>query len=112
MNFTVDTFDNVVPHFLDTEIHPNCLSTYCKDTNTGQYTHCNSYFPWRYKTSSIFFLVHQAVNIYDKNRLHAELTGIKDLIAWSEFPKRIGDAIIKNKLKDLNANVKNTKTMA
>ena len=112
LNFTVDTFDNVVPHFLDTEIHPNCLSTYCKDTNTGQYTHCNSYFPWRYKTSSIFFLVHQAVNIYDKYRLHAELTGIKDLIAWSGFPKRIGDAIINNKLKDLNANVKNTKTMA
>ena len=23
LNFTVDTFDNVVPHFLDTEIHPD-----------------------------------------------------------------------------------------
>ena len=30
LNFTVDTFDNVVPHFLDIEIHPDGLSIYCK----------------------------------------------------------------------------------
>ena len=24
-NFTVDTFDNVVPHFIDIEIHPDGL---------------------------------------------------------------------------------------
>ena len=36
LNFTVDTFDDVVPHFLDIEIHPDSLSIYCKDTNTGQ----------------------------------------------------------------------------
>ena len=35
LNFIVDTFDNVVPHFLDIEIHPDDLSMYCKDTNTG-----------------------------------------------------------------------------
>ena len=45
LNFTVDTFDNVVPHFLDIEIHPDGLSIYCKDTNTGQYTYYNSYSP-------------------------------------------------------------------
>ena len=45
LNFTVDTFDDVVPHFLDIEIHPDGLSIYCKDTNTGQYTHYNSYSP-------------------------------------------------------------------
>ena len=34
---------------------------------------------------------------------------IKDLIAWNGFPKRIGDAIINNKLKGLNVNnIKNT----
>ena len=47
MNFTVDTFNNVVSHFRDTEIHPDGLNVYCKDTNTGQYTHYNSYTPWR-----------------------------------------------------------------
>ena len=37
LKFTVDLFDNVVPHFLDIGIHPDGLSIYCKDTNTGQY---------------------------------------------------------------------------
>ena len=32
LNFTVDTFDNVVPHFPDIEIHPDGLIIYCKDT--------------------------------------------------------------------------------
>ena len=55
--------------------------------------------------------MHQAVNIYDKNKRQAELTRIKDLIAWNSFPKRIGDAIINNKLKNLNLNnVKNTRS--
>ena len=43
LNFTIDTFGNVVPHFLDIEIHPDGLSIYCNDTNTGQYIHYNSY---------------------------------------------------------------------
>ena len=32
LNFTVDTFDNVVPHFPDIETHPDGLGIYCKDT--------------------------------------------------------------------------------
>ena len=87
LNFTVDTFDNVVPHFLDIEIHPDGLSIYCKDTNTGQCSHYNSYSPWRYKTSWISSLVQRAFNICDKNKLQAELARIKDLIAWNGFPK-------------------------
>ena len=75
LNFTVDTFDDVVPHFLDIEIHhPDGLSIYCKDTNTRQYTHYNSYSPWCYKTSWISTLVHRAVNICDKSKLQAQLT--------------------------------------
>ena len=107
LNFTVDTFNNVAPHFLDIEIHPDVLSDYCKDTNTGQYIHYNSYSPWCYKISSF---VHRAVNICDKNKLQAELARIKDLIAWNGFPKRIGDAIINNKLKGLNVNNINNRT--
>ena len=44
LNITFDTFD-VVSHFLNIEIHPDDLSIYCKDTNTGKYTHYNSYIP-------------------------------------------------------------------
>ena len=32
LNFTFDTFDNVVSHFLDTEIHRDGLSICCRDT--------------------------------------------------------------------------------
>ena len=51
LNFTVVTLDNVFPHFLGIEIHPDGLSIYCQNTDTGQYTHCKSYSPWRYKPS-------------------------------------------------------------
>ena len=56
------------------------------------------------KKTWIFPLAHQAVNICDKNKLQAELTRIKDLIAWNGCPKRIGDVIMNNKLKGLNVN--------
>ena len=63
-----------------------------------------------FKTSWISSLVHRAVNICDKNRLQVELTRIKNQIAWNGFPKRIGDAIINNKLKGLNVNNINSTT--
>ena len=110
MNFPVDTFNNVAPHFLDIEIHPDGLSNYCKDTNTCQYIHYNSYSPWCYKTSWISSLVHRVVNICDKNKQKAELARIKDLIVRNGFPIRIGDAIINNKFKGLNVNNINNRT--
>ena len=108
MKFIVDTFDNVVPYFLDIEAG---LSIYYKNTNTEQYNHYNNYYPLRYKTSWIYSPVHQAVNICDKNKLEAELTKIKDRIAWNGFPKRIGLAKINNKLKGLNVNTELTMTL-
>ena len=39
------TFDNFIPHILDIKIHPDGLSIYFKDTNTGQYTRYNNFFP-------------------------------------------------------------------
>ena len=109
LNFTVDTFDSVVLHFLDIEIHPDGLRIYCKDTNTGQYTHYNSFSPWDYKTSCLSSLAHRSVNICDENKLQVELRRIKNLIVWNGFPKRSGDAIINNKLNGLNVNnIKNT----
>ena len=49
--FTLDTNNAVVSHYLDIEIHPDGLGSYCKCTNTGQYTHYASFFSWRYKTA-------------------------------------------------------------
>ena len=35
LKFTLDTFHDIVPHFLDTEINPDGLGLYCKPRNTG-----------------------------------------------------------------------------
>ena len=35
LKFTIDTFENCVPHFLDIEICPNGLGIYHKHTQTG-----------------------------------------------------------------------------
>ena len=102
LKFTVVLFDNVVSHFLDIEIHPDGLSIDCKDTNTGQYTHFDSYSPWRDKTSWISSLVHRVVKRCSDNKLRRELARIKDLVTGNGFPKRVGQAIVKNKLKRLN----------
>ena len=53
--------------------------------------------------------MHQTVNNCDKNKHQTELITVKDVTSWNGFPKSIGDAIIHNKLKDLNVNhTKNT----
>ena len=33
LEFTVDKFEDVIPHFLDLEIHPDGISIYRKDTH-------------------------------------------------------------------------------
>ena len=35
--FALETSSDVVPYFIDIEIHPDGLGIYCKPTNTGQY---------------------------------------------------------------------------
>ena len=39
LKFTLDIFNDIVPHFLDIEIHLDGLGFYYKPTNTGQYTY-------------------------------------------------------------------------
>ena len=43
LKFTIDAFENSVPHSLDVEICPNGLGTYHKHTQTCQYVHITSY---------------------------------------------------------------------
>lgn len=33
LSLTVDTFNNVAPHFFDIEIYPDCFSIYCEESN-------------------------------------------------------------------------------
>ena len=43
LEFTVDKFENCVPHFLDLEIHREGISIFCKETHTEQYVNYDSY---------------------------------------------------------------------
>ena len=106
LKFTIDTFNDVVPHFLDIEIHPGDLGIYCKPASTGQYTHYTSFSPWRYKTAWITNIIHRATVICDEAKTQAELNRIKKLIAGNGFPKWIGS--VAKKLKNIyTANNKN-----
>ena len=42
LRFTVDRFENEVPHFLDIEMSAQDLTIYRKNTHTGQYVHYGS----------------------------------------------------------------------
>ena len=50
LRFTVELFQNEVPHFLDLELSPNGISIFRKSTNTSLSTHFSSYLPWTHRT--------------------------------------------------------------
>ena len=111
LKFNLNTFNNVVSHFLDIEIHLDGLGIYCKPTNTGQYTHYTSISPWCYKTVWITNIIHRATIICDETKVQDELNRIKKLIAGNGFLKWIGRTLIAKKLKNINtANNKNQLT--
>ena len=104
MKFTVDTFENYVPHFLDIEISPDGLGIYHKNTQTGQYTYIESFTLWKWKTSWITSLTIRAKRICSRYHLNQEINLIKDYAAWYGFHKRIANSIIKRALQANNSN--------
>ena len=96
LRFTVDTFKDIVPHFLDLEFSPDGLEIYRKDTNTGLYINFHSYVPWHFKIARIKSLVTRAKKICSPNKLNKKLNNIKKFISWNGFPKYIGNKIINN----------------
>ena len=63
LKFTVDLFENKVPHFLDLEMSPDGISIYRKDTNTGLYVNYTSLVSWTHHTTWIRSLVTRALKI-------------------------------------------------
>ena len=53
LEFTVDKFEDCVPHFLDLEIHPDGLSIFRKETHTAQFVHHSSFTKWNHKIAWI-----------------------------------------------------------
>ena len=96
--FTVDMFQNKVPHFLDLELSPDGISIFRKDTNTGLYVNFTSFVPWTYRTSWIKTLVTRASRICAPNKLSSEINIIKRFASWNDFPKSVVNSIINKTL--------------
>ena len=77
LRFTVDMFQNKVPHFLDLELSPDRISIFRKDTNAGLYVNFSSFVHWTYHTSWIKTLVTCASRICAPNKLSSEINIIK-----------------------------------
>ena len=95
LEFTVDRFDNCVPHFLDLEIHPDGLSIYRKDTHTAQFVHFNSFSKWNNKIAWIRTLVTRAKRLCTKNKLKAEIKKIEKFASFNGYPRWIAKKVIK-----------------
>ena len=95
LKFTFETFEDILPHFLDIEIHNDGLKIYRKETFTGHYTDFNSFVPWKYRVSWIRSLVSRAKKICDPKYLPDELKKIKTFAAWNNFPGRVRNSLVR-----------------
>ena len=102
LRFTVDTFENVVPHFLDLELRNDGISLYKKATNIGLYVNFSSYVPWTFKTSWIRSLTSRTKNICSPNHPNSELQFLKRLASWNGFPKFFTNNIVKQVINGTN----------
>ena len=100
LQFTVDLFENQVPHFLDLEICPDGIAIFRKDTHTGQYQPAHSFVPWKWKTAWMRSLITRAKKLCSKNKLHSELAIIKKFASWNKYPKSVVNAMIKRVLSN------------
>ena len=94
IQFTVDKFENCVPHFLDLEVHRDGLSIYRKDTHTAQFTHYDSHTKWNHKIAWIRSLVNRAKKLCSPNKVATELKNIKKFASYNGFPKWIVRSVI------------------
>jgi hypothetical protein len=95
LEFTVDKFEDCVPHFLDLEIHPDGISIYRKETHTAQFVHFESFTKWNHKVAWIRSLCSRAKKLCTPNKLTAELDNIKRFASYNGFPRWIVNKIMK-----------------
>ena len=86
LEFTVNRFDDGIPHFLHLEIHPDGLSIYWRETFTAQFVHYDSFIKWNKKVAWIRSLTSRTIRICSANKLNDELTTIKQFASFDAFP--------------------------
>ena len=89
LEFTVDKFENCVPHFLDLEIHPDGISIYRKDTHTAQFVNYSSYTKLNHKTAWIKSLISRAKRLCSPARLKNEMENIKRFASYNCFSRGV-----------------------
>ena len=104
LKFTINTFENSGPHFLDIEICPNGLAISHEQTQPGQYVHITSYTLWRWKTSWIRSLVIRGKKTCSPNYFNNEIQLIKRYVAWNAYPWNVVNSIIKHALHNNDNN--------
>ena len=95
LEFTVDKFEDCVPHFLDLEVHRDGISIYRKETHTAQFVHYDSFTKWGHKTAWIRSLVSRAKKLCSPNKLTEEIKCVRKFAAYNGFPKWIAKNLIK-----------------
>ena len=98
LEFTVDKFEDCVPHFLDLEVHRDGISIYRKETHTAQFVHYDSFTKWGHKTAWIRSLVSRAKKLCSPNKLTEEIKCVRKFAAYNGFPKWIAKNLIKQTL--------------
>ena len=104
LEFTVDKFEDCVPHFLDLEIHRDGLSIFCKDTHTAQFVHYDSYTKWNHKVAWIRSLTSRANKLCSPSKLANELSNIRRFAAYNGFPKWITKRVMQPSLNNRTNN--------
>ena len=93
LKFTVDLFENEVPHFLDLEMSLDKILILQKDGNTGLYVNYTSFVPWTHCNAWIRSLVTHAFKICSSNEMSHELKLIQTFATSNDFPKYVVDNI-------------------
>ena len=99
LEFTVDRFEDCVPHFLDLEIHRSGITIFRKETHTGQFTNFDSFTRWAHKTAWIRSLVNRAKRLCDPRKLKPELAAIRRFAAYNGFPQWVAKRVIQRALQ-------------
>ena len=98
IEFTVDRFEDCVPHFLDLEIHRDGISIYRKETHTAQFMHFESFTKWNHKAAWIRSLTSRAKRLCSPNKFSEEIKNIKRFASYNGFPRWTASKIIKETL--------------
>ena len=104
LEFTVDRFENSIPHFLDLEIHRTGISIYRKETHTAQFTHFNSFTKWGHKIAWIRLLVNWASKLCHPSKLKEEIGNIKRFASYNGFPKWVVRGVVRRALQPIRPN--------